>query len=161
MKTCPKCGKLYADKFASCPHCSGRTQAIGCLAFAVICVVAFVIWSAVGSGDHTTSAPSCTNDWSKCTDNAELANHYSGWTKVQAYCKVEAANEARYGTPVWPWIPFGSYLPGNDYVTTGIAVAIEQDAQFQNGFGAMAHSTVTCKYDLRADKVLSVEVEPH
>ena len=27
-----------------------------------------------------------------------------------------------------------------DYVTSGIAIAIEPDAQFQNGFGAMVRS---------------------
>jgi len=38
------------------------------------------------------------------------------------------------------------------------AVAIEPDAQFQNGFGAMAHSRVTCTYDLRAGKVIDVAI---
>ena len=162
MKTCPKCGKIYADTFASCPNCVGRRQAIGCLGFVVLGVVAVAIWWGGSSSDRTVPTGSqCADDWSKCASNEELVNHYSGWAKVQAYCKVEATNEARYGTPVWPWIPFGSYLPGNDYVTTGVAVAIEQDAQFQNGFGAMAHSTVTCRYDLRNDKVLSVDVGPH
>jgi hypothetical protein len=139
------------------------------IAFAVVAVIALIF--IIGAINAPPSSPSsaasqeasnqCEDDWSKCTDNEQLVNHYSGWTKVQAYCKVEAENEARYGTPVWPWIPFGSYSRGDDYVKSGVAVAIEPDAQFQNGFGAMAHSTVTCRYDLRNDRVLSVSVEPH
>lgn len=87
-------------------------------------------------------------------------NHYSGWTKVQVSCKEQANSQASYGTPEWPWIPFGSFLDGTDYVTSGTAVAIERDAQFQNGFGAMVHSRVTCLYDLAADKVMSVTISP-
>jgi hypothetical protein len=87
-----------------------------------------------------------------------MANNYSGWIHMKVLCKDEASDQARYGTPTWPWLYFGSFLKGTDYVTSGVAVLIEPDAQFQNGFGAMVHSRVVCKYDLRNDRVLSVTV---
>jgi hypothetical protein len=105
--------------------------------------------------------PTCKSDWTKCKDNSDLANNYRDWTKVKVSCEMEAERQARYGTPKWPepsWISFGSFLPGTDYVTSGTAVAIEKNAQFQNGFGAMVHSTVICTYDLRADRVTKVAI---
>jgi transposase-like protein len=50
---------------------------------------------------------------------------------------------------------------GDDYVKTGKAVLIEKDAQFQNAFGAMAHSTVMCTYDLNQKKVVDIIVTPN
>jgi hypothetical protein len=35
---------------------------------------------------------------------------------------------------------------------------IERDAQFQNGFGAMVHSQVICKYDMKEKTVLDVTI---
>jgi len=102
----------------------------------------------------------CRNDWSKCADNGEIVNKYSDWSMVQVRCKIAADNQARYGDPQWPSGYFGTYLRGNDYVKTGVAVAIEPDARFQNGFGAMVHSEVICKYDLRAKKVVDVSIAP-
>ena len=103
----------------------------------------------------------CRSDWSKCADNEQLVNNYSDWSKVQVECKMEAEHEAEYGSPSWPWLAFGNFLKGKDYVSTGVATAIEPDAQFQNGFGAMVHSTVTCEYDLRTQKVTNISIVPH
>ena len=30
MKTCDNCGKVFADKFASCPNCNGKKIGKGC-----------------------------------------------------------------------------------------------------------------------------------
>jgi hypothetical protein len=102
----------------------------------------------------------CRNDWSKCADNGEVVNKYSDWTMVRVRCQREANEQARYGDPEWPWLSFGTYLKGTDYVKTGLAVAIEKDAKFQNGFGAKVHSEVICRYDLRSQKVISVSIAP-
>jgi hypothetical protein len=102
----------------------------------------------------------CRKDWAKCADNGEIVNKYSGWTMVQVRCQMAATEQAKYGDPEWPWLAFGSYLRGTDYVKTGLAVAIEKDAKFQNGFGAKVHSQVMCKYDLRSQNVISVSIVP-
>ena len=39
---------------------------------------------------------------------------------------------------------FRKVLLGDSDVKMGVAVLIEPDAQFENVFGAMAHSQVTC-----------------
>lgn len=75
---------------------------------------------------------------------------------VQVRCQRAAEDRAKYGSPKWPWLSFGSFRGGKDYVETGQVIAIEPDAQFQNGFGAMVHSRVVCRYDLNADKVTDV-----
>jgi hypothetical protein len=107
----------------------------------------------------------CKDDWRGCRDNEDLVNKYNGYSDVQYRCKEEANRKARFGTPVWPGFwdggAFTRFHKGTDYVSTGIVVAVEPDAQFQNGFGAMVHSTALCRYDLNAKAVISVEVVPH
>jgi hypothetical protein len=109
---------------------------------------------------------SCKDDWRQCRDNSDLVNNFDGYYRVEGACKTAANEMARYGTPIWPsfWSDggaFGRFRNGTDYVTTGVALAIERDAQFQNGFGAMMHSTVYCKYDLKTATVVSVDIVGH
>jgi hypothetical protein len=89
-------------------------------------------------------------------------NNYTKYYEVRAACEIEATGKARYGTPVWPgfWSggAFQSFHNGTDYVKTGIVLAIEPDAQFQNGYGAMVHSRVFCKYNLTAKNVVGVDI---
>lgn len=101
-------------------------------------------------------SPSCKSDWTKCANNEELVKKYQKWRDAQSECGLQAIKLARYGKPVVGF--FESFYPGNNYVTSGIATAIDPDAQFQNGFGAMVHSRVICTYDLRTNKVTNVEV---
>lgn len=99
----------------------------------------------------------CKTDWSKCADNADMMNNYGGMFDARFSCKSAAAELAKYGTPEFPWLYFfTSYKPGNDYVTSGVAVLSEKGAKFQNGFGAMAHVQLVCEYDLLQKKVTNV-----
>lgn len=101
----------------------------------------------------------CRQDWSRCADNSDVANKYSGWFDVKWDCKRAAENQAKYGDPEWPsYGAFGSFMRGKDYVEKGIATAIETDAKFQNGFGAKVRVRVICTYDLRSKTVLSVNI---
>lgn len=106
-------------------------------------------------------APTCKKDWHACKDNADVVNSYDGWSMVQVRCKDSAKESAKYGTPDFPWFSFGTFTRGDDYVKTGIATSIEQDAQFSNGFGAMVHSRVVCLYDLNKGTVLNVTTQPN
>jgi hypothetical protein len=81
----------------------------------------------------------CRSDWIKCSDNEQLVNNYRDWSDVQVDCKYAANDRAKYGKPDWPWFPFGTFYKGNNYVTSGMVVAVEPDAQFSNGFGAMVY----------------------
>ncbi len=56
--------------------------------------------------------------------------------------------------------PFTYFRSGSDYPKTGKAILGEHDAQFQNAFGAMVHSTVECTYDLNAKEVTDVTIVP-
>ena len=66
---------------------------------------------------------------------------------------------AKYGSPSFPFIYFTRFHRGSDYVRTGLATLIEPEAEFQNGYGAMVHSVVTCKYDLNSQQVVDVSVD--
>jgi hypothetical protein len=106
------------------------------------------------------AVPSCKADWTECADNAELVNNYSRWFHAKLACKDAATKQARFGTPIFPSYPFFStYF--KTYIATGTAILMEKEAQFQNGFGAMVHSEVKCTYDLRAARVVSVDISAH
>lgn len=115
------------------------------------------------SKDEKPSAPkssTCKDDWKLCADNGELVNNWSGWSLVQSECKRTANDSAKYGTPEWPWFAFGTFTVGDSYTKNGVGVAIENEAKFSNGFGAMTHVSVTCFYDLNNKKVTDVRVSP-
>lgn len=175
---CPECKQQISDQAQACPRCGhpikpARPIAVetpktsskkghGCLIALGIIVALAIIGSLLpeqpqGTGPH---GKDCRTDWTKCADNADLANDYQGWTRIKSECHDAANQQAKFGTPKWPWLPFSSFYKGNGYVQSGIATAIEKDAQFSNAFGAMVHSVVTCEYDLKAEHVVSVVAVP-
>ena len=108
--------------------------------------------------NYKAQKDACKRNWASCADNEQLVNEWSGWTRVQVECKAAANDQAKYGDPEWPWLPFGSYRKGSDYVKTGKAVAAEQDAKFKNGFNASVRVRVTCYYDLKGARVENVVI---
>lgn len=169
---CKECGNEVSTEAKTCPKCGARVRpssgclpALGYFAGGSVALV-FVIYAIgsffgpvpQGSGPHGTG---CRTDWTKCADNSDLANNFEGWSGIGASCQIAAENQARYGTPKWPMLPFGTFIGGSDYVKKGVAIAIENNAQFQNGFGAMVHAKVTCFYDLNAQSVKDVIITPH
>jgi len=100
----------------------------------------------------------CKKDWKQCEDNAMLINEYSGMYKVKAGCKVEANSRAKYGKPDWSWVPFGTYYKGKNYVDTGLVEVVDNTVKFQNGFGAMKKSRVSCVYDLKSNRVTALSI---
>jgi hypothetical protein len=153
-----------AKSGANKPQSKSRPR--GLLAILFVLITVAVIVNHANEPGSTKSAKddakddSCRSEWIKCADNEQLVNQYSDWSLVQVRCERAATDQARYGSPDWPWLPFGTFHKGTNYVTTGIAVAIEPDAQFSNGFGAKVHSRVTCTYDLRAKRVTDVSISP-
>jgi hypothetical protein len=173
---CPECKQQISDQAQACPHCghpikrarpvaaetpkAPHKKGHGCLIVLGIVVILGIIgsltpWQTQGTGPH---GEGCHTDWTKCADNADLVNNYEGWANVQAECKDAAAQQARFGTPKWPWFAFGSFYPGSNYVDSGIAIAVENDAQFSNAFGGMVHEKVICWYNLRRKSITNVEI---
>lgn len=133
----------------------------GCGSWIVAGIMAFGLLAFISSLLEKPNLNFCSGDWHKCSDNADLVNHYKKISDVQFECSWEAGKQAKYGTPEWPLERFGTYLIGEDYPKTGTIILIEKDAQFSNGFGAMVHSTARCTYDLNQKKVLDVIVTPN
>ena len=167
---CPTCGKEISAQAASCPNCGHplaksaakkfpNNKRLGVIIIFLVIIGAIV---SVNSGNQTakptTQDDSCRSDWMKCADNEQLVNQYLDWSDVKSKCKQAANDRAKYGNPDWPWFSFGTFMTGKNYVTSGIAAAVEPDAQFSNGFGGMVHSRVTCTYDLRAKRVTNLDI---
>lgn len=176
---CPACGREVSDQAAACPQCGhpiapaiirqtaptaapsrNASKIIGAVVGMLVIggLLAYCAASVVGPQPTITSAsaaPSCATDWTLCTDNGDMANHYLQWSDARAACDVAAEQDAAYGSPKLPWLSFSSFYRGNSY-SSGIAVLSEHDAQLQNQYGAMVHTELVCRYDLRAEQVLTL-----
>ena len=84
---------------------------------------------------------------------------------MRGRCEDAADGKAAYGTPIWPGVwsggSFGSFNDGDASIRLGQAILIEPDAQFQNEYGAMVHTSVVCVYDLPSKTVTRVNVLGH
>jgi len=124
-------------------------------------IIIFILAN-VDSKEKTPAEKACADDWKKCSDNSQLVNNYNNFYHIRYQCRQSAINMAKYGTPEFPsYVFFGSFHKGSDYIETGIVSIYESDAKFQNGFGAMVHSNVTCQYDLNKNEVISVDINPN
>ena len=173
---CSECAKEISDKAKNCPNCGAPVVAHPRKKpkrIRYFLLAGILIWTAIwlglptegdqraASSSTAPNTPTCRQDWHKCANNSDLINNYNGVGIAQARCQSEAETSAKYGTPKWPWFDFGTFLGGDGYVKSGVVVLIEKNAQFQNGFGAMVHSTVTCQYDLSSNQVVNVAISPN
>jgi hypothetical protein len=174
LKPCPQCQHVISDAAASCPSCghplakirAQKSQRTGCL---LLLAFPFVLVAMGGflNGFSPTETPSakavstCSQDWKVCSDNADLmnSNNLDALT-AQSECKDSANEQAKYGDPKWPWLAFSKFYRGSAAIKTGVLTLVEDDVQFQNGFGAWAHVTAVCDYDLRSKSVKSVSIIP-
>lgn len=159
---CLACAGDVSGRAASCPHCGHPVVKKPNLKFGMFLgVVGAVVGLMTLAGKSTPSvpeAPSCKTDWSLCADNSDMANNYSNWTEAQWDCEKTATEQAKYGTPQWARRSFSTFLKGDNY-KSGTATLFDHDAQFSNVFGGMVHVDVTCKYDLREKRVISVDIQ--
>jgi zinc ribbon protein len=163
LSACPQCGHMVSPSAAACPACGHPIAAtkkqkaqtvagIGC-GCVMVAVIAFFAW-AINEGhnieDQEKAHPTCVSDYKKCTDNKDVVEHHQSRTGISMTieCKAAAEQAAKYGTPELPFFAFGMYRSGRSYIDSGIAVLVENDAQFKNGFGASEHVIATCFYDL-------------
>jgi hypothetical protein len=183
LRACRECGHQVSSEAPTCPQCGAKdpvgtaaavrnARAAGCLTVIGVIVILSVVGQLVKTDDKTTTPddrqasdavpapkPDCSSDWKMCSDNADLVDHWYGWTEIQRECKEEAEKEAKYGTPEWPRFAFDEFRLG--YLDKGIAIAIEDDAKFSNGFGAMAKVNVICTYDLNNNTVTGINIIEH
>ena len=179
---CPDCQRSVSDRAAACPHCghpiagsadygpsgdlaaltgkkSPKRSGFAGWVFGLIGVAILIAIGANDGGSKTTPQQAdCASNWRLCSNNAALVNHSTEITHAESSCKIEAEKLAKYGSPKWPWVAFGHFYNDDSAAKNGTITLIEPDAQFQNGFGAMAHSTVTCTYNLNTKLVTNVAV---
>ena len=132
------------------------------IAFVGFFIVAMTVSSRNEKASNTTEQAnttkqanaSCVSDWSKCVDVPALANNWKGFTSARVECKMAAEERAKYETK-WSWGPFS---PDVGKIVNGVVTLVDDEARFQNGYGAMARVKVFCKYDLQSAKVLDVSI---
>ena len=114
---------------------------------------------ASGPSVHLVATPGCAGDWTKCADNAQLVRDYVEWKQVPALCEKATDIKSTTSTPQWPDNPFSASLPGNVYITTGKAVAIEPDVALVSADG-VSHAKLVCEFDLKQHAVTSLYIVP-
>lgn len=158
---CPQCGHEISPNAAACPSCGHpiaekrRGGRLGCLFYLFVIIGGFVLLYNWGKDieDQEARSPTCVSDYKKCSDNEEVVERHKSknHVSISVECLFAAKALARFGEPEFPSLSFTRYFPGHDYIERGTATLIEDDARFQNGFGAKEHVAVTCSYDLGAD----------
>ena len=98
----------------------------------------------------------CRDNYTVCASQDQLVETYKRMNEARSDCKREAQKLARYGDAQLPSLPFLSYFPPESSINTGKISLVENEARYQNGFGAMQHTIVTCIYDLDARDVVEV-----
>ena len=108
----------------------------------------------------------CQDDWRGCKDNEDLVNHWSRISEIRVMCEQTGKQRAKFGTPQFGESgflappSFASYEVGNNYPKDGAVTLVEQNAHFQNAYGAMARARAYCTYDLRANKISTFFLSP-
>jgi hypothetical protein len=159
---CEACGHDVSPAAAACANCGHplpKQKRLGCAiaAFVVVIIGIVTITIATHYGEENQrqekANPTCRSDYLKCTDNKDMVEHHSpNSISLAVLCKLAAQDTAKYGSPTFPFVPFGTYYSGRSYLDSGTATLIEKDASFKNGFGADERVSVICRYDLKADK---------
>ena len=128
-------------------------------------IILFIIFILLTSGttevnrEEKANRTGCEYFWEQCKDNTEFMNvNQSILTRIQVDCKFEANDLAKFGTPEWPWVPFGSYYNDDSIKNDATITLVESDVKFSNGFGAMVKSEVYCTYDLKNDEIIYLDI---
>ena len=109
---------------------------------------------------YEAAHPTCRTNWRVCTNNSDLMEHSQAASIISSVCQTAANEAARYGKPEWSWVPFGSYLRGQDYPRTGIITVIDERVKFQNGFGVYGASRAVCVYDMQSRTIVNLSIDP-
>lgn len=101
----------------------------------------------------------CRKDYTQCRTQEELYNNFD-LIPARVACKSEAKGRANYGDPDFPGSSFvDGYFPSQNTAKTGVITLVENEARFQNAFGAMRRVSIKCTYDLKAEKLLYLNIE--
>jgi uncharacterized protein len=107
------------------------------------------------------ASKTCERNWRYCADNADVANNYSGMSRLEVKCKMAVDRLAKFGDPDWGgWLsmPFSTFIRGDSAKNSGTITLIDNEVQLQNGFGAYGRAKPVCVVDLETEEIISLEV---
>lgn len=113
----------------------------------------------IASQDNSVSGTNqdntgCETDWQACTSKQDLLNNYANMSYISTVCANESEKLAKYQAK-FPTFSFHA-VSKHGTMANGKLWFIEDDAKFQNGFGAWKRKKVACHYNLRRDEVITV-----
>jgi len=122
----------------------------------LLCFFSLVFMLTNGKDTEVAKETTCTSDYKKCKDNADMANNYSEWFDAQYACKEKFGELVKYGTPEYKLgdsYAFSSFLGGDDYPQKGIATLIAKVA-VPNEFGTKVNGEQICVFNLDTKRVI-------
>jgi hypothetical protein len=166
MRRCRTCGAEIGIHARECPRCGApgpgtKSEPNALLVIAGgagVCAVALVV--VAGMMSRSAPAPilgNCEADWTKCADNAQLMHTPAIADDMKSKCRESADSQANYRAPLWPADAFATFRSGRDYVESGIIIATEAHAQFEDRQGRVVTPSIACRYDLLTRTVLAIE----
>jgi len=170
LKQCKKCGEQVKRTAKKCPHCGVSNPTLTAqdslrnwLSLVLAGVVIAVYFSFAGDGgegsrEKSANSNNCVSDWRKCNNTSELVENNDQITMAQQRCETAADRQANYGEPEFPFIAFSSYLPDEEAFEKGKVTLLEDQAKFENQYGAMTKVEARCVYDLKSKSVVSFEI---
>ena len=102
MRTCDNCGKVYAAKFVSCPHCKNKKIGKGCLAVVALLIGIGVIASIfssdnksdpTNSGSEKNSATGTRESLAQCINRLASSGSYSSLDGGKSAMQIMAGCE--------------------------------------------------------------------
>lgn len=110
---------------------------------------------------QSSDQKACARDWTRCADNRELVENYVQWPIIVTECQAAAERFiAPKGTPLIPRASvdtFTSFLVGNDYPKTGVAIAATPQFRYRDASGTARSAYLQCSYDLGKGSVIGIK----
>jgi uncharacterized protein YecT (DUF1311 family)/predicted nucleic acid-binding Zn ribbon protein len=162
---CKECQSEISDKATSCPKCGAHVKkptSVITIIFAIAILSIFITMcssnesSKDGDKESTEKVASCSNDYTKCINNADMVNNYSGWFDAKYSCKEKFSEIVKYGKPEYKngdSHAFSYFHEGEDYPKKAIGTLIAE-ASVPNVFGASVNGEQICVYDFETNKVI-------
>jgi len=178
MQSCKECGEKVSDKAKECPHC-GVSEPTTTLRHKVGAgVLTVIMLGGIGgylfgddpdknttgsSGDSEQDKANanenpCVSNWRKCDDTSDLVENNDHIKMARQRCESAAARQANYGEPEFPFFSFTSYYSDEKAIEKGKVTLLEDQAKFENQYGAMAKVEARCIYDLESKSVVSFDI---
>ena len=180
LVACPQCGSQVSSDAAVCPQCGGRRRPadivtahatksdsiVRWFGYSILGIVALVVLAlfahSFAPAERSVRRHRRMNSASRIGRNVPTTPRSCAATRGGSMCRSRAGSPRSKQRNTAPrrglLCRFSPSTKERLTSNSGLVVAIEPDAKFQNAVGTMVRSRVACTYDLRAQRVVNVVV---